>query len=868
MKVQSPHAKAVDAVAAILAADLTRGLGEADVAARRAKAGWNELAAEPAVPLWRRIMAQVSDALVLLLLASAALSVGVWYMERETPLPYEAMVILTIVLLNTGLSLYQEGRAEQALSALRAMTAPEVTVLRDGAERRAPSRDVVPGDVLILAEGDLIAADARVVESFGLEALESALTGESEPAEKTVAPVADGAPLGDRSSMVFSGTAVSVGHGRALVTATGMASELGHIAGMLRTAGNQLTPLQRELDRTGKQLGVAVLVIAAFVVTSLFLLEGIGDAKQVVQVLLFGVALAVAAAPEGLAAVVTVVLAMGVTRMARRGAIVRKLPAVETLGSATVVASDKTGTLTRNQMTVRELKTAPGAEAQLLTAAVLASNAGFDSGDPTEIALLVAARDAGLDVPGLRARFPRSAEVPFSSTRKWMRTEHTGPDGLIGYAKGAPLRLLDLCTLEYAAGGVRELTDARRAEILAQAESLAGRALRVLAVATGLGESGLTFLGLIGMIDPPRPEATAAVALARAAGVRPVMITGDHPATAAAIAGEVGISLDGKVVIGADLDREFVATSTVYARVDPEHKLKIVRALQQAGEVVAMTGDGVNDAPALKVADIGIAMGKSGTDVAREAADLILTDDNFATIVAAVEEGRAIFDNIRKFLRYLLSSNMGEVLTVFFGVVLSTRLGLHGEHGFVLPLLATQILWINLVTDGAPALALGADPASPDLMARPPRPKGEGVIDRRMAFGIVIIGLVMAFGTLAVLDASLPGGWIPGSGSLAYARTMAFTTLVFFQVLNAFNCRSDVRSAFDGLFANRWLWGAAGLSVVLQLLVVYLPALQAAFNTVPLSANDWLLSVVVSSSIVWVSEAMKWAGRAGWVNVE
>ncbi len=877
MPVPSPHAATVEAVAAQLETDPRTGLREELVAARREKAGWNELTTVAGVPLWRRVMEQLADALVLLLLAAAFVSAVVWYVERETPYPYEALVILIIVVLNAGLSLFQEGKAEQALAALRAMAAPEVTVLRDGVPRRVPNRDVVPGDMLVLDEGDLVAADARLVECVGMRTLEAALTGESEPVEKQLEPVDEPAGLGDRTNMVFAGTAVSMGHGRALVTATGMETELGKIAGMLRKTEKQLTPLQRELDRTGKQLGVAVVVIAVIVVATLFFVEGIRDAKQAVQVLLFGVALAVAAAPEGLAAVVTVVLALGVTRMARRGAIVRKLPAVETLGAATVICTDKTGTLTRNEMTVRELETASGREEpKLLMAAVLANNASVITeaggprymGDPTETALLVAAERSGMDVVGVRARYPRVGEVPFTSERKRMSTENEGPDGRVGFAKGATGRILELCSAEQVGDDVRPLTDARRAEILAKTEALAAKALRVLGVATGSGESGLTFVGLIGMMDPPRPEATAAVARARSAGIRPVMITGDHPATALAIAREVGIAAEPRVVTGAELDKAFDGGADVYARVNPEHKLRIVQSLQSTGAVVAMTGDGVNDAPALKAADIGIAMGKVGTDVAKEAADLILTDDNFATIVAAVEEGRAVFDNIQKFLRYLLSSNAGEVLTVFFGVLLARQLGLEGDHGFVLPLLATQILWINLVTDGAPALALGADPASPDLMTRAPRPAGAGVIDRRMGYGIVMIGLVMAVGTLAVMDASMPGGFIEGVGTLAYGRTMAFTTLVLFQIFNAFNCRSDERSAFVGLFANQWLWAAAGASVALHLLVLYVPVLRAAFSTVPLSGGDWLLATAVASMVLWVSEGMKWISRAGWLRVE
>ncbi len=874
------------------------GLNDSEVAARRLEFGWNELEATGDIPFWRRLAAQFRDVLVMLLVGAAVVSAVVWYVEREATWPYESLVILTIVAMNATLGLVQEGKAERAMAALRAMATPEVTAVRNGSPRRIPSRDLVPGDLLVIAEGDAVAADAMLVECVELHTLEASLTGESAPVAKSMEAVDPGAALGDRRNMVFSGTAVSGGHGRAVVTATGMKTELGRIAGMLQTTTEQKTPLQGELDRLGKQLGAVVLVIAALVSGTLLMLNGVHDIGQVMQILLFGVALAVAAAPEGLAAVVTVVLAMGVTRMAKRGAIVRKLPAVETLGSATVIASDKTGTLTRNEMTARAVVTAsgraeltgigyaPGGELQasgtvreeatkLLLAAALANNSELVEqegkwtvhGDPTEAALVVAAEKAGMKQGALRVQYPRVSESPFTSERKRMSTVHTGEGGEVLFAKGAPQTVLDLCVSELVGAEERPLTDVRRAEIVAANEALAATAMRTLGVATGAGkeEKGLCFVGIIGMIDPPRAEAAAAVAKARMAGIRPIMITGDHPATALAIAREVGITEDTRVITGAELDEiteANVGGAAVFARVNPAHKLLIVKALQKTGAVVAMTGDGVNDTPALKAADIGIAMGITGTDVSKEASDLILTDDNFSTIVAAVEEGRAVFDNIRKFLRFLLSSNMGEVLTVFLGVVLAGPLGLGEGEEFVIPLLATQILWINLVTDGAPALALGMDPASPDLMTRGPRPRTEGVINGRMVYGIGIIGMAMAAGTLLVFDASLPGGWIAGTGELAYGRTMAFTTLVLFQVFNAFNCRSDEQSVFVGILGNRWLWGAASLSVFLHGLVIYVPVLQIAFSTVALRGGDWLLAAGTASSVVWLSEGIKWAGRA------
>ncbi|MFN0172702.1 MAG: cation-translocating P-type ATPase [Bryobacteraceae bacterium] len=919
-----PYERSAEDVADGLGTDSAAGLSSREAQARLGRVGPNELETGAAVPAWRRFLAQFRDALVLLLIAAAVISCAVWAVERETSWPYESLVIFTIVLLNAILGFVQEGKAEKALAALRAMAAPEASVVRDGEQGRLATRELVPGDLLIINEGDTVSADARLIDVVAFQTLEASLTGESVPVHKSPEPVDHTAGIGDRLNMVFAGTAASSGHAKAVVTATGMRTELGKIAGMLRATKSPITPLQRELDRTGKQLGIAVVVLAAVVVATLLALYGARDAKTVVRVLMFGVALAVAAAPEGLAAVVTVVLAMGVQRMARRGAIVRKLPAVETLGSATVIASDKTGTLTRNEMTVRVIVTAAGrvdltgtgyspdgdlrakggeelsgdgrAETdRLLLAAALANNAQLTErdgswgiqGDPTEAALLVAAQKAGIVHGAIQTRFPRLAEAPFSSERKRMSTVHQDAESAgerSVFTKGAPGMLLERCTQELSGQGTRPLTPARRAQILGVTEALAAEALRTLGAAfrsldpsdspetptvnADEVERDLVFLGLIGMIDPPRPEARAAVEQAKAAGIRPILITGDHPGTALAIARELGISSDDRVVSGAELDllsdETLAATSrevAVYARVNPEHKLRIVNALQSNGEIVAMTGDGVNDAPALKSADIGVAMGITGTDVSKEAADLVLTDDNFATIVAAVKEGRSVFDNIRKFLRFLLSSNTGEVLTVFFAVVLADPLGLSPGGILVLPLLATQILWINLITDGMPALALGIDPPAPDLMRQPPRPIGEGVITQRMRAGIGLVGVVMAIGTLLVFDAALPGGWIEGAGGVEYARTMAFTTLMLFQLFNAFNARSDVDSAFRGLFRNRWLWGAVSLSVALHTLVIYVPFLQAAFGTVKLDGWDWARSIAVASSVLWIAEAAKFLTR-------
>ncbi len=910
-----------------LGTDLQRGLSRDEARARLDRYGRNELAAETPTPAWRRLLAQFRDVLVVLLLAATAISAGLWFYERDTTLPYEAIAILAVVVLNAVMGYVQEARAASAVAALQSMSADQAAVIRDGERLSVAAAELVPGDVILVEEGDTIPADARLIESASLQTAEAALTGESLPVSKDTSLIAgsDEVALGDQHNMLFSGTAATYGHGTAVVTATAMQTEMGRIAGMLETVRAETTPLQRELDRTGKLLGIVVVVIAAVMIATIIVVEDVRDVAGIIDVLILGVALAVAAVPEGLPAVVTAVLSIGVQRMARRNAIVRHLAAVETLGSASVIASDKTGTLTKNEMTVRVVVTASGrvtfggsgyapeGEVQLegggvvggmlrlelhraLAAADRANNAvvlehdgqWMIQGDPTEGALLVAARKAGLRAEALDARLPRLREVPFSSERKLMSTVHRDMQfekGRVVFTKGAPDVLLGRCDYELVGEDRRALTAERRAEIKGVNESLAGDALRTLAVAyrrlpddtrpfdavdDAQLEQSLVFAGLIGMIDPPRAEAKAAVARARGAGIRPVMITGDHPRTAAVIAQELGIASDGKALTGVELQQlddgvleRTVSEVSVYARVNPEHKLRIVGALQHRGEVVAMTGDGVNDAPALKTADIGVAMGITGTDVSKAAADIVLADDNFATIVAAVEEGRAIFANIRKFLRFLLSSNIGEVLTMFFGVLLAERIGLRGERGaVVLPLLATQILWINLVTDGAPALALGVDPADEGLMHQPPRPRTEGVITPQMWRGIFFVGIVMAAGTLFVLDASLPGGFVDGAGSVAYAHTMAFTTLMVAQLFNTLNARSDDQSVFVHIFTNVWLWLSIGVSLVLQVIVLYVPVMQRAFGTVALSGEDWLRCVVVASAVLWFREANKLVTRA------
>jgi magnesium-transporting ATPase (P-type) len=905
-----------------LGGDPASGLASVEAAERLARVGPNRLDPEAEVPAWRKFLAQFADPLIYLLLAAVVVSLVAWALEGAEGVPFEAIVIAVIVVANAVLGFAQERRAEQAVAALQRMAAPTATLLRDGQQVRIPAEEVVPGDLLVLGEGDAVSADGRLLQVASLTVAESSLTGESEPVLKACSTLPAPAPLGDRTNMVFSGSAVTRGRGRAVVTATGMGTEMGRIAALLGRTPEERTPLQREVDLVGRTLGVAVIAIAVVVVAAILLTSDIQDPGDLVEVLLLGVSLAVAAVPEGLPAVLSVVLALGVQRMAAQRAIVKKLSSVETLGSASVICSDKTGTLTRNQMTIQRVVTHSGAVAVtgigyrpegelrvgdqplddgplleevrvVLGAGSLANDAVLaedDSewttqGDPTDAAFLVAERKLGI-TEQRKARFRRLGEVPFTSERKLMSSieADSAREGRIDVVtKGAPDVLLARCTHERAGAAETELTEVRRAEILAGVDRLAEAALRTLAVAyhpletteppaaDERLEQGLVFAGVVGIIDLARPEAATAIAEARGAGLRVIMITGDHPRTAARIATDLGIAApDGTQptatsLSGLELDAldeeafaERVRSVSVYARVAPEHKLRIVDALQADGNIVAMTGDGVNDAPALKSADIGIAMGVTGTDVTKEAAKMILADDNFATIVAAVREGRAIFANIRKFLRYLLSSNIGEVLTVFLGVVGASVIGLDAAGGTVVaPLLATQILWINLLTDTGPALAMGVDPPPGDVMRHPPRKLTDRVIDREMQLGVVFIGLVMACATLLTIDLQLPGGLVEGSAGLVQARTAGFTVLVLAQLFNCLNSRSERDSAFRGLFGNRLLWAAIGLSLLLQVLVVHVPFLNQAFDTTPLSAGDWALCVAMASLVLWADELKK-----------
>jgi P-type Ca2+ transporter type 2C len=863
------------------------GLTNAEAARRLAEHGSNELQAVQHVSPWALLFEQFKNVLIIILLAATALSAFLGH-------GVEAIAIAVIVLFAVLLGFVQEYRAERAIEALRQMAAPTATVLRDGEEIEVPARELVPGDVILVRAGDKIPADARLIEAVNLQIEESALTGESVPVEKHVAPLDNhGLALGDRKNMAYTGTAATYGRGRAMVVATGMNTEFGKIAKMLQTVETSRTPLQENLDKVGNTLARAAFVVVAIIV-ALGLLRG----QPFIEMFIFGIALAVAVVPEALPAVVTISLAIGVQRMVKRHALVRRLPAVETLGSTSVICSDKTGTLTKDEMTARKILVAgkmlevsgAGYEPHgqfshrghpiepfeavkcLLQAATLASDAHivqheadgrwYVKGDPTEGALVVAADKAGWHKTDLDAQFPRVNEIPFTSETKRMTTLHDTPAGVVAYSKGAPEIILDSCARQLTENGEQALDARGREAILEAARQMAGEALRVLAVASqshatlANAEHDMTFLGLVGMIDPPRPEAKAAIQTCEQAGVKVVVITGDHPLTAQAVARELGVLKTGRAVTGSELevmtDAEFereVESIEVYARVSPAHKLRVVTALQKNGHIAAMTGDGVNDAPALKKADIGIAMGLTGTDVTKEAAAMTLTDDNFASIVAAVEEGRGIFGNIKKYLMYLLSSNIGEI-----GLMAGATL-----LGLPLPLSAVQLLYVNLATDGLPALALAVDPPESDLMRRPPRSPRTGIFTRPVVALMVIGGLWSTLVNLGLF------AWARSSGrGLEEAMTMTFVSLVLIQFFKAYNFRSDRRSALDHPFANKWLNLAILWELTLLALIVYLPFLHGPFGTFSLTLVDWVIILGLAFSVSPVLELAKWLERRGW----
>lgn len=884
LTIPNAHAHPPAEVIEALGTSAADGLTSAEAAARLASRGRNELAQTPPEPIWQRVLRLLNEPLTYLLFAAIIVSVIAWAAEGRHGWPIDAIVIAAVIVLNTVIGLVQELKAADAVAALKQMTSLHATVTRGGRTQVIDAAELVPGDILHLGEGDAVPADARLLSGNRLMVAEAALTGESVPVHKTLDAVAADTPLADRLPMVYSGTAITQGSARAVVTGTGAASEIGRIAGMISTAGSTDTPLQKEMAAVGKMLTIAVIAIALAVMATVYLTTADHSTSSLVTVLLLGVSLAVAAVPEGLTAIVSVILAMGVRRMAAHEAIVKQLDAVESLGSAGVVCTDKTGTLTLNQMTIHRVITADGRHhiadlqaAGTLELGAIASNARLTAdgpiGDPTETAFLIACSDAGLTVP----QTLRFDELPFSSERKRMSVLVAGDTGdsrqLV--MKGAPDVVLARCTHVRTAEGDVEATPEVLERLDEEVTALAGEAYRTLAVAvrevpaaSGTGENpevslgeemehGLTFVGMVAMIDPPRPEAKAAIAQAQRAGIRVIMITGDHPLTAERIAADLGIN-DPKALTGAQLSEcddaqfaEAVETTSVFARVDPSHKLRIVKHLQGHGHVVAMTGDGVNDAPALKRADIGVAMGITGTQVSHDAATMILADDNFASIITAVKQGRGIYSNLKKVLRYLLSSNMGEVFTVFGGVVLASVLGLvQADGAVVLPLLATQILWVNLVTDSTPALALGVDPVDERVMTKPPRRPDQRALDGREWARILSTGFVMAVLSLLALDACLPGGLIAGDDDVATGRTVAFTVLVILQLLNTLSVRHAHTTMFAGLFTNHWLWLALAAGLLLQLLVIYLPILNTAFSTVPLDGEHWLL--VIGCAVVFI----------------
>lgn len=843
-----------------LETDEKQGLTSQMAAERLAQKGRNELAeTDGKKSLFWRFLAQFDDFMILLLLGAAVVSVVISRLSGENDV-LDAVMILGIVVLNAALGLFQESKAEKALEALKKMAAPHARVVRESIVREIPAAEVVPGDLLLLETGDAVCADGRVVESRSLKTEESALTGEALPVEKTTAGgLPEETATGDRKNMVLAGGYVVYGKGKVLVTATGMDTEMGRIAAMLSHTSDSMTPLQKKLEQTGKQLGIGALAICA-----LIFCMGILQEKPPFSMFMTAVSLAVAAIPEGLPAIVTIVLAMGTSRMSEKHTIVRRLSAVETLGGAQVICSDKTGTLTQNRMQVttwtdyshREPKNEDLRETVANLFALCNDcnvSDGNLQGEPTEKALGEYAQNMGIDFTALRRDMPRVGEIPFSSARKRMTTLHKTEDGWISVTKGAPDILLEKCAFCMEGSGQVPFDSRRKSMARMVNGEMAAQALRVVAVAFRQWsekpplteealERNLVFAGMAGMVDPPRPEVKEAVHLCRQAGIRPVMITGDHVLTAEAIGKELGIYQKGDcAVTGAELDKmsdkelETAAeTCTVFARVAPEHKVRIVKVFQKRGNVVAMTGDGVNDAPALKTADIGCAMGKSGTEVAKGASDLILTDDNFATIVEAVREGRGIYDNIRKAVHFLLSSNIGEILTIFVAMLL----------GWAAPLLPIQLLWVNLVTDSLPAIALGMEPAEENIMERPPRKNigslfGDGLGGRILLEGVMI-------GVLALLAFGIGHVYFDQENGYAVGRTMAFAVLSLSQLVHAFNMRGEGSLGKLPFCSNKWLLMAFVVGVVLQCVVIMMPPLAGIFQVVPLNGEQWLLTAALA----------------------
>lgn len=879
------HTMTVSEVAIELKTSIDKGFTAAEVATRLKEYGANQLLKGERPHTFRLFLNQFKNSFIILLLAAAVVS---GFLGHEV----EAIAIGIIVFFTAIFGFIQEWRTERALEALQKMATPLALVLRDGVEKEVPAQDLVPGDIIILTTGDRVPADARLVESMNLKIEEAALTGESVPVEKKSSLICkENAVVGDRKNMVFAGTAVTYGRGRAIVVAIGMYTEFGHIAGLLQGIKRDETPLQKSLNKFAKILTKAALVIVLGVIF-LGLLRG----QPFLEAVIFGIALAVAVVPEALPAVVTISLAIGVQRMAKRHALIRYLPAVEMLGCATVICSDKTGTLTKDEMTVKKIYLPNGAILDvtgsgydpkgeflhkdkqyqvndflisLLQAAALCSDARLMKsegtwdlvGDPTEAALVVAAAKAGLSKELLDEQLPRMAEVPFSSETKRMTTLHQSPTGTVAYGKGAAEVMLASCAyIQDEHGEKVKMTEKMRESILAITRQFAEEALRVIGVAyvptTDLikAQSDMIFLGMLAMIDPPRPEAKEAIANCFKAGIKVMMITGDHPITATAIARGIGLLSDkGRVLTGVDLsamDSDELAKNiediNVCARVSPEHKLQIIEALQKRGHIVAMTGDGINDAPALKKANIGIAMGITGTDVTKEAATMTLTDDNFSSIVAAIEEGRVIFANIKKFLAYLISSNLGEIGLIVGASIL----------GLPLPLTAVQILFINLTSDGLPAMALAVDPPEKDVMIQKPRKSSEGIINRPLMV-LMIVGAVWSVFINIMLFI-----WARNSGySDLKAGTLVFVSLVLIQFINTYNFRSATHSMFRGLFSNHWLNKAVLSGALLLAPIIYLPIFHTPFSVTALTWQEWLIVLGVAITMVPVLELVKFITR-------
>ena len=876
------HHLPANEVAELLDSDLARGLTADEVRRRRDTFGANLLTPKAGKPAWLRFLLQFHQPLIYILIASGAVTA---FLQEWV----DSGVIFGVVLVNAVIGYIQEARAEDAIAALARMAASTTTVLRDGVKQPLPAAELVPGDVVLLAPGDKVPADLRLFRVRELLAEEAALTGESLPVAKLTAHLDKDTVLAERANMAYAGTLVTSGQGAGVVVATGDATETGRISRLIAQATDLSTPLTRKIEHFSAIMLYVILALAAFTFA-----VGLWRGEPAVEMFMAAVALAVGAIPEGLPAAITITLAIGVSRMARRRAIIRKLPAVETLGGATVICSDKTGTLTENQMTVQEIyaggatcsvsgsgyaalgeisrdgAAAPvaGALRECLIAGVLCSDAALVerdgrrevAGDPTEGALLVAAEKGGLEPAELHATFPRRDEIPFDSRYQYMATQHDG--GLV-YVKGALEKILERASAMLDADGHEAALD--REAIEAHALAMAGRGLRVLALARGVAPAGqaldhrhlgeLVFIGLQGMIDPPRPEAIAAVQACHNAGIVVKMITGDHAVTAAAIARQLGLDGDADVLTGRQIAalseaglRDAVRTTTVFARVEPEQKLRLVEALQANGQIVAMTGDGVNDAPALKQADIGIAMGITGTEVAKEAAAMLLTDDNFASIEAAVEEGRGVFDNLTKFITWTLPTNMGEGFVILAAVVL----------GVTLPITPLQILWINMTTAVLLGLMLAFEPISPDVMRRPPRPPAAPILTAELVFRIVLVSALLLGGAFGLFLWELKGG-----ENVEQARTIAVNVFVMGELFYLFNCRSMTHSPFQvGFFSNVWLWSGVGLMILLQLLFTYAPLMNRLFASAPIGLDDWGRIVAVGCVIFLVIEAEK-AWRRG-----